>query len=404
MRTDTPAKEQFFERLKHALADCSFLRLNISAPTSRDPQVRSIHIRPVRIREENLLSFVYRHATRDITKNFAEADALALLDELIGNEFLSAFLSTTAEVAQLGFRKGRPARLILSKPETTAGPDLRHDRVKRKSLEGRPNWLEALGVTNQDGSVRPGMEAKFRQIQRFVEILGHLLDELPGGLGREPRLADMGCGKGYLTFAAYEYLKQRGAASVRAQGIEVRPELAAFSQKVAGECGCAGLNFIAGDIASMDVRGVDILLALHACDTATDEAIAKGVQAKAALIVVAPCCHKELRPQIKAPPVLAPALRHGIFEERTAEWVTDALRAQLLEWAGYSAKVFEFISSEHTSKNIMIAAIRRNAGGDSAAAERQITELAAFFGIQHQRLAEALNFPGLSRSLARNSE
>lgn len=386
------AKEQFFERLRAAAADGTFVRLNLTAPTGRDPQVRGIHVRPVSLRGEPVFSFVYRYATKDITKNMSPEDAYPLLDEIIGSNFLSVFMSTTAFVAQLGFRKGRPTRLIIGKPEGEVPPDLRHDRVKRKPIEIKRTWLQALGVTTNEGAVRAGMEAKFRQMNRFVEILGHLVEDLEGGLPPDPILVDMGCGKGYLTFAAYDYLRNHGWPAVGGLGIELRPELVSVAQRLADTNGFDNLKFRSGEIAGTQIERTTVLMALHACDTATDDAIAKGIQSGASLIVVAPCCHKEVRQQIATPGVLEPILRHGIFEERTAETVTDALRAELMEWAGYSTKVFEFISPEHTSKNVMIAGSRRASNPGKEEAAGKIRALAALFGIKKQRLADLLQF------------
>ncbi len=200
----------------------------------------------------------------------------------------------------------------------------------------------------------------------------------------------MGCGKGYLTFALATLL----GARAELLGVEVRPELVALCNDLARTQGFAQLHFAAGSIADTPLEGADVVIALHACDTATDDALARGLAAGAALLVVAPCCQKELRPQLVAPPVLADALRHGIFQERQAEFVTDALRAQLLEWAGYRTKVFEFISTEHTPKNLMLAAIKSGPRGmaDDPLAER-IRDFARFYGIRTQRLATHLAFP-----------
>jgi hypothetical protein len=203
----------------------------------------------------------------------------------------------------------------------------------------------------------------------------------------------MGCGKGYLTFAAHDYfnLVEHRPANVR--GIESRPELVGLCNTVARETGRPRLEFVGGTIASATFATLDVLIALHACDTATDDALAKGVQAGATLLVVAPCCQKEVRPQLTAAPVLAPALRHGIFQERHAEFATDALRALLLEWAGYDTKVFEFISTEHTAKNLMIAATKRSPGeARSEEAAARVRELAAFYGIKSQALARHFGF------------
>jgi SAM-dependent methyltransferase len=233
------------------------------------------------------------------------------------------------------------------------------------------------------------MADKFRQIENFAEILTHLIDEAPLPRDRRLRVFDMGCGKGYLTFAACELLGE-GADIV---GIEARGELVDFCNRTASEQGLATrLSFREGSIADTEIEGADILIALHACDTATDDALAKAIAANVALAVVAPCCQKEVRPQLVAPPVLSPSLRHGIFEERHAEFATDALRALLLEWSGYRTRVIEFISTEHTAKNLMITAVRAGKKADPATADR-IREFAAFYGIRRQALAGQLGFP-----------
>ncbi len=231
------------------------------------------------------------------------------------------------------------------------------------------------------------MAPKFRQIQKFSELVSHLLREAELEAG-PLRVVDMGCGKGYLTFAVSALLGER--AEVR--GIESRPELVELCNRVAAAEGLAPrLAFAAGTIADAPLERPDVVIALHACDTATDDALARGLAAQARLLLVSPCCQKELRPQLTAPPVLADALRHGILQERQAEFVTDALRAQLLEWAGYRTRVFEFISTEHTAKNLMIAAIRAHPPGDPGRAAR-LRAFAAFYGIRHQSLARQLGF------------
>jgi hypothetical protein len=383
--------DEFMQRLRTSVANGSFVRLNLGSSVRRD-DLRNIFIRPVQLREGFMLSFVYRHPTRDVTKNFAPEDAYELLTELLGHDFLNAFLSTTAFTAQLNFQKGRPTLLNLGKPEVTSPPDTSHDRRKERPVPGGTSWLRELGVTAHDGSVKAGMEAKFRQINRFVEVLTPLLAEADLPADAPLHLVDMGCGKAYLTFAAYEHLTKSRPTGVTATGVESRNELVTFCRSVAERCSYEGLKFEAGDIASAPAADATVLMALHACDTATDEALARGVQAGAALLLVSPCCHQEVRPQLVAPPVLAGALRHGIFRERQAEFATDALRAALLEWAGYDTRVFEFISTEHTGKNLMIAAIRRKKAHDVDATAKAVSELAAFYGIRRQRLAERLKF------------
>ncbi len=237
------------------------------------------------------------------------------------------------------------------------------------------------------------MSGKFRQIQKFTELLSHLLSEASlAGTTAPIRIADMGCGKGYLTFALAALLGSRAGIT----GIERRADLVLACNQIADTHGFApGLQFVEGEIAATALtaatggQSLDVLIALHACNTATDDALAAGIAAGARLLVVSPCCNKELRPQLAPPPPLAGMLSHGILREREAEIVTDGLRAELLEWAGYRTKVFEFISPEHTAKNLMIAAIKSHASGHPQATAR-VRALAAFYGIREQRLARHL--------------
>ena len=392
------AKDKWIARFTEALADASFVKLTLSGPRGRDLSLQNVFVRPVTLREGPRLQFVYRHGTRDVAKNFEQAEALQLIDELVGGDFRYANLFTTLLTANLEFRDGRNPRFLEGKPAHSEPPPTAHDQSKQRRIDPKGAWLRGLSVTADGGKVAKGMEAKFRQIDKFVEVLASLMADarLAPSIEKPVHLIDMGCGKGYLTFAAYDWLNRQAAGAVDVRGIEARPELVELGNRVARESGLDKLRFEAGTIDSTKLERVEVLIALHACDTATDDAIAKGIAAGAKLIVVSPCCQKEVRPQLIPPPVLADALRHGILLERHAEFVTDALRAALLEWAGYEAKVFEFISTEHTAKNLMIAAVKRD---DSASVLRQnegtaakARDLAALYGIREQRLAKHLGF------------
>jgi hypothetical protein len=449
------SKEQWLARLRAALGDGSFVKLTLGGPCDRKDAPQNIFVRQVELKDGLRLSFVYRYATRDVTKNFTSEEAVALLGDLIGAAFHQAHLFTTQSTVELKMRDGRGGRLIEHKSARMAPAPLTHDQPKQRLIDPRVGWLRALGVTTAGAKVAKGMEAKFRQINKFVEVLEHLLADagarpspnaetcespaaselasaqfgprVPApGDGRTPSatdglaVVDMGCGKGYLTFAAYDWLTKSGWNNATVRGIEARSELATLCNRVARESRFDGLRFETGHIADATLDRAEVLIALHACDTATDDAIAKGVQAGASLIIVSPCCHKELRPQLQPPSALAGALRHGILLERHAEFLTDALRAALLEWAGYDTKVFEFVSTEHTAKNLMIAATKRRARWDRrtptqrepvvlqrAASEygaplegergfdeqsRRVRELAALYGVRAQRLASHLGF------------
>lgn len=374
-------------------------RITLAGPRFRMKEVQQVNIRPVQLKDGVQLSFVYRHVSKDVTRNLSPEEGFTLITELIGTKFTHAYLQTPAGVAHLDYPVHRPPRIRYEKP-VVRPPDpepLAHDRPKQRRVEATRPWLNALGVTTPDGAVCKGMEAKFRQIHRFVELLDHLLADAALPADAPVRVVDMGCGKGYLTFAAYEHLR-KSHGDVQVRGIETRPELVELTNCVAQESGFGGLGFVAGTIAGTPIETADIVIALHACDTATDDALAQGIAAGARLLIVAPCCHKEVRLRLTPPPVLADALRHGILLQREAEFVTDALRAALLEWAGYDTKVIEFISPDHTSKNLMIAGVKRTRPYDLEAAASRTRELAAFYGLQEQHLAARLNFPLTSRA------
>ncbi len=394
----TSARERFLALLRAAITDATLVKLTLGKHRGADQSLENLFVRPVQLKGGAHLSFVWHHATRDITKNHAPAAALALLEPLIGGDFLDAHLFTPAQTAHLACTSDGGSQLSVKTASVAPmPPPSAHDREKTHLIPATAPWLRALGVTNDQGRPREGQAAKFRQINKFAELLTHLLDEagLSGDSSASERapfhVVDAGCGKGYLTFALSALLGRRA----QIQGIEVRPDLVALCNDTAVHEGFAShLRFAAGTIADTPASGLDVLVALHACDTATDDALARGISAGAKLIVVAPCCQKELRGQLTAPGVLSGPLRHGIFQERQAEFATDALRAELLEWAGYRTKVFEFISTEHTAKNLMIAAIKtRPLGKADDAQARRVRALADFYGIRTQALARQLEFP-----------
>ncbi len=392
MTNAATVREDFLAQLAASARDGSFVKLTLGKARGADVSLRNLLARPVVLRGTPHFSLVWRHERQDITKNHPVADALALLGKLVGTDFHSAHLFTTARTAQLEYSEKGVPRLTYG-PAEAAKPDDAHDRAKQRLLTAQSQpWLHALGVTTAPGAVREGMADKHRQMHKFVEILSHLTADTALPAHRPIEIADMGCGKGYLTFATHDYFNLVVARAANVHGVEARPELVARCNEIARTAGCARLAFQAGTITSAVFPALDVLIALHACDTATDDAIAKGVQAGAALIVVAPCCQKEIRAQLQAAPVLAPVLRHGIFQERQAEFATDALRALLLEWAGYDTKVFEFISTEHTAKNLMIAATKRPGAARTEEAAKKVRDLAEFYGIRHQALARHFTF------------
>ena len=375
-------------KIAASLLDDRFVKLAIGHYTGKNASLKKLHVRRVVIREKDLLSFTWQGKTRDTVKNATPKEGLRWITEAFADGFRTGTLFTndadwTYERAASGRDWLRQAPATHHQLQSTT-----HDRKKQRVLASPSgHWQKALGITGSDGNVRPSAQDKFRQINRYVELLAPLIhDDMLN-------VADMGAGKGYLTFALYEYMTAARGLKPTVTGVEQRPDLVDLCNRTATASGFDGLHFTPGTIDSFDMAGVDILIALHACDTATDDAIAKGIKAEADLIVVAPCCHKQIRREMDTPANRKDfLLRHGIFLERQAEMVTDAIRALVLESYGYRVKVFEFIAGEHTPKNIMITALRDpHASPESrASAQQAILEAKARFGIRSHYLESRL--------------
>ena len=388
--------QQFIESLEKGLATGRFVKLTLAKYRGAESDLKNVYVRRVEIKWGESLSFLYRHKTKDVVKNHAVAEGVRLIREMLGSEFMSAHLFTSVEDLRIEFNRRGESRLVTRPPTFKEAAPAAHDRRKRRTIETAGNvYLQALGVTNKRGEVRPAMGDKLRQINKFVETVAGLYASSPLAGREEISVVDMGAGKGYLTFAVYDYFNNTAGVRANVTGVEARAELVELCNQIARRAGFDRLQFQTGLIQDFTLPRTDLLIALHACDTATDDAIFKGVEAGASIIITAPCCHKELRPQMRAPEALRGVLRHGILLEREAEAVTDSLRALLLERAGYRVKVFEFISTEHTRKNTMIAAVRREGGGGREEAAREIEALKSFYRIEAQRLESLLGVCGL---------
>jgi SAM-dependent methyltransferase len=383
--------EKFISALTDAVAAGDFVKLTLAKYRGEESDLRNVYVRRVALKKGERLTFLYRYKTKDVVKNLTLAEGIEFIREHLGLEFLSAHLFTTREDAQLDFNRKGTSKLV-QRPPTFATPQpATHDRKKRRAIETAGSvYLQALGVTDERGAARPAMGDKLRQINKFVETVAGLVASSPLAGRDELSVVDMGSGKGYLTLAVYDYLNNSFGVRASVTGVEARAELVNLCNEVAQLAGFDRLDFRSGFIQDFDLPATDILIALHACDTATDDAIFKGINAGASVIIAAPCCHKEVRPQMRTPDPLRGVLRHGILLEREAEALTDSLRALLLEYAGYDVKVFEFISTEHTRKNTMIAAVRRDSITGREETLRVYRELKEFYGIREQRLEKLL--------------
>jgi hypothetical protein len=374
----------FLDVLLESLQEGYFVKLTLSKAAPKTAALRNVYGRLIVVKGQRLLSLTYRYPTQDVVKNISFDAAIAQLSTLLGRDFLIATLRTTREDLVLQFNKKRRARLQRQQPSIRQAPSLQHNQAKRYLIEEDAPFLAALGLAKA-GRVLKAHQDKYRQINKYVEIMAGLLAPLSS---ESPlQIVDMGSGKGYLTFALAHYLHQEQRPATLT-GIELREHLTDFCNQQAAALGWSNLTFVAQDIQAYDNTAIDVLIALHACNTATDLALAKGIQAQAEVLVVAPCCHRQVR-QALSPPESAwkGLLKHGILLERQAELLTDGIRALLLETAGYRSKAFEFVSSEHTAKNLMITGVRQAVDAEQrATALAQVAALKAEFGLAEHYL------------------
>lgn len=337
---------------------------------SRHPeQTQKVKIRPVLIREELLFQETAYRGTQAFHENFTAEQltdriCTALQEQFRQGEFSAKTLQATALVSKKGKltlkvkNSGKAPRTAASEEEELQA--LAHNRTKHYILEeGKPvDFLVGLGVQTPGGRVTRARFDKFRQINRYLEFIEDVIDELPKD--RTIRIIDFGCGKSYLTFAMYYYLHELQHRDIQVTGLDLKTDVIRHCNELAEKLGYDRLKFERGDISTYEGTDVaDMVVTLHACDLATDYALDKAVKWGARVILAVPCCQHELNRQIKCDP-LKPVLKYGIIKERVAALLTDALRANLLEQQGYETQILEFIDMEHTPKNLLIRAVKKN--------------------------------------------
>ncbi|MCJ8161626.1 class I SAM-dependent methyltransferase [Acinetobacter zhairhuonensis] len=392
MTSPSAQEQQFLDAVQQALETQSFERLILSQYKGEIQQLEKMTFRVIELQQQPMLNVLYRHKTQDVTKNYPINQAMQLITEYLscckqGNLF------TTTQDLQLKRNKKKDL-LTLSQKSVETKADIRlaqaHDRTKHRFVEQESAFLQHLGITDAQAQIIPSMARKWKQINKFVEIFSGALTQLPNQ-DQALRVVDFGSGKGYLTFALYDYLAKHQQVPF-VTGVELNEKMVQFCQQVAAASGFTQLDFFQGDVRTYQPERLDVMIALHACDVATDFAIHTGIRLNAQMIMCAPCCHKELRPQLKSPEVLKPMLHFGIHAGQQAEMLTDTIRALLLKAYGYETKVFEFVSLEHTSKNKMILATKR---ADYVAPDvtvlAQIEALKQMYGIQKHSLELLLN-------------
>jgi hypothetical protein len=320
-----------------------------------------------------------------VTKNYTIPEGLEKIAEMM-SDCKQANLFSLHQDTQLKKNK-KKAMLNTQKKQSsqTQVEQQQHNREKQRFVQQHSPFLKHLGIADEKGQIIPSMARKWKQINKFIEIFSNAYAQIDSSQ-QSLNIVDFGSGKGYLTFALYDYLLQQQKTPF-ITGVELRSNLVEFCQNVADDVGFNHLDFFEGDVRSYSPEKLDVMIALHACDIATDFAIHTGIRLNASMIMCAPCCHKELRLQLQSPEVLQPMLQFGIHAGQQAEMLTDTLRALLLKAYGYETNVFEFVALEHTSKNKMILATKRkNVEQPDPQIMQQIQDLKTMYGIQKHSL------------------
>ena len=348
----------------------------ILSNTTDKEYATKIKIRPVELKGELLFQQTLYRGTQVFHHNYtAEEIGTQIVDILSGRMKQAEIKGNTLQATVLVSKKGKmtlKCKKIQPSSERTT-KDLSHNREKQYILkEGEPvPFLVGLGVQTLEGKIAKNRYDKFRQINRYLEFIEDILDKLPKN--RTIRIIDFGCGKSYLTFAMYYYLHELQGRDIAVTGLDLKKDVIAHCNKLAESCGYDKLHFEVGDISTYEgENSVDMVVSLHACDTATDYALEKAVKWGAKVILAVPCCQHEVNRQIKNE-LLTPVLKYGLIKERMAALITDAVRANLLEQQGYDAQILEFIDMEHTPKNLLIRAVKRGEGQKQSMRPRQTT-------------------------------
>jgi hypothetical protein len=381
----------FFEKLQLFIDNKELIKLTLAGKKDKKSDLKKLIITPVELKKGYCLNFVYRYNTKDITKNFEIIEGLDILVKAMGNDFLNADLFAVNQNINLSTLPNGKMQLRLNKPTMAPTLTFSHDKPKERLIETKDNvYLRELGITNVNGDVRREMSDKYKQINQYIELLAPNLNDLSST--NELHIADMGSGKGYLTFALHDYVANKLQLNVKTTGVEFRQELVDTCNTIAEKAGLTNLSFVKGTIEKAELDKINILIALHACDTATDDAIYRGIKSEAELIVCAPCCHKQIRKAMNVSNELNNITRFGILKERQAEIITDTLRAMILEANGYKTNVFEFISLEHTPKNVMIVGRKKvDKKVDKEQILNDIASIKKIFGIEKHYLETLLN-------------
>jgi SAM-dependent methyltransferase len=362
--------------VREAILDADGLIRAVASGRQRgaDPGLRRLELRYVDLKTGRHLQVTEYDDRQAAVRNVAMTDVADTVEAALAAGFASWHVDTTARTLQARVtKKGRLLVHEAARERPLSAPDRTHDRVKARRLDPADPLFAVLDLTTPRGEVKPSRTAKMRQVEDFLAQLDAVLDDADrlgpvaeGQPDRPLRLVDLGCGNAYLTFAAVRYLTETRGRAVQMVGVDQLAQALAHNTAIAEQVGLAGhVTFVEASIGTVELAAPpDIVLALHACDTATDDALARGVEWGASVLLAAPCCHHDIARQLDrstGPAEYRPLTRDGILRERFADVLTDALRASLLRLHGYRAEVVEFVDPTHTPRNTLIRAVRTGA-------------------------------------------
>lgn len=381
--------KQVEELIKEEFSKEELIQAVLSSRRKKDENnFTKVSIKPVMIKDELRYQFTFEYKTKEIHKNLNSLDSTSEIKTLLENDFKQAVIfSKKADYHILISKKGKAN--ILKKRATKEEMDLSHNKVKEYIIEeGVPcAFLIRLGVMTKEGKVIAKKYDKFKQLNRFLEMVADIIPKIK--TTEKLTIVDFGCGKSYLTFAMYHYLVNILDLNVKIVGLDLKEDVITFCNKVAQDLDYKDLKFIYGDIKDFEeFEKVDMVVTLHACDTATDAALAKAVTWNAQAILSVPCCQHEFLNKIHNE-VMLPMEKHGIIKEKLSSLITDSLRANMLEIVGYQVQILEFIDMEHTPKNIIIRAIKSKSKNKQEAI-KDYKEFKKFWGLDDLYIEKAL--------------
>jgi len=376
---------QLRDELLNLIQQQQLYQVVLSSPMEKnEATAKKVTVRPVKLKEGLVYQFEFFFDKKVLHKNHSLAEAEQLLFNMITLKYKQSLIKAEAlHIHVLANKQGKITVKRKAVEQARKPAVLEHNRSKMRIFEeGKPiAFLVELGIMTPEGKVHAKKQDKFRQINRFIEMVDDVVNYLPKQ--KQLKIIDFGCGKSYLTFALYHYLAIEHHYEVDIIGLDLKADVIQFCNKLAEKLKYNHLRFLVGDIADYnDVAHADMIVTLHACDTATDAAIGKAVQWGASVIMSVPCCQHEIFPQLKQP-VLSSILDQGLLKERFASLATDGMRGQLLEVLGYKVQMLEFIDPEHTPKNLMIRAVKPNKLVFNEKKWNEYKQFKEFIGVSH---------------------